>query len=134
MLTIDSRIEQDAAEIMELVTDNLHKKYVEPFEKMIRNQYDVLSDNPPPEIGLLSALKPFVDSKCCAVIDKLVYSYGMATMAKVMAEDLIHSRGNMEASVLTAENPAPDAVSSKQFPTLNIILPLIILLIFIETH
>jgi hypothetical protein len=131
---INRRVDQDAAEIMELITRNLHGKYIAPFEEAIRNRSEILSQNPPPEIGLLSALRPFVDDKCCAVIDKLVSSYSLATLAKVMAEDLMHARGNSPAAALTAGRPNPDTISRMQFPSLSILLPLIILLIISETH
>jgi len=134
VLPIDKKMERDAAEIMELIADSLHSKYVKPFEEMLKNQSDILSQNPPPEIRLLSALKPFVDSECCTVIDKLVYSYGMAAMAGVMAEDLMRSRRFSDTSALADTDSGPDAMRDMQFPGINIIIPLVILLIFSETH
>jgi len=133
---IDRRIEQDAAEIMELIAQNLHGKYVAPFEEAIKSRGEILNQNPPPEIALLSALKPFVDDTCCTLIDKLVSSYSMATLAKVMAEDLAHSRGggNMHPMDLASRKPNSDSISGMQFSTLGILLPLIILLIFVETQ
>jgi len=134
VLPIDSRIQQDTVEIVELITNNLHKKYVEPFEEMLKNQCDILSENPPPEIGLLSALKPFVDNECCAVIDKLVYSYSLATLSKVMAEDLLHSRRYANASASVSTKLHPDTTGGIGFSNLSVLIPLIILLIFLETH
>jgi len=131
---IDRRVEKEATEIMELIAHNLRGKYVAPFEEMLNNRNNILSENPPPEIGLLAALKPFVDEQCCTVIDKLVSSYGMATLAKVMAEDLMHSKTDHDSSGLRIVNPNAKAIQGLQFSKFSIIIPLIILLIFIETH
>jgi len=131
---INRRVKQDAAEIMELISRNLHDKYVAPFEEAIKSRSEVLNHNPPPEIGLLSALKPFVDDRCCAVIDKLVSSYSLATLAKVMAEDLLNARGDVSPGFLAGTRPNPERMGRAQFPVLSILLPLIILLFFAETH
>lgn len=132
--SINSRFEKDAAEIIELITHNLRGKYVAPFEEMLRSRNEILKENPPPEIGLLVALKPFVDRECCSVIDKLVSSYSLATMAKVMAEDLIHSQKAFEPRNHGNIKSNEDVMQGLQFSNLSIILPLLILLIFIETH
>lgn len=134
MAPINRRVKQDAAEIMELVAKNLHDKYVAPFEEAIKSRSEILNQNPPPEIGLLSALKPFVDDRCCAVIDKLVSSYSLATLAKVMAEDLLNARGSVYPGALAGRRPSPEKVSRRQFPASSILLPLMILLFFAETH
>lgn len=134
MLSIIRRVEQDAAEIIELITQNLHGKYVAPFEEAVKSRSEILNQNPPPEIGLLTALKPFVDDKCCAVIDKLVSSYSLATLAKVMAEDMMRARGGAYPSSIVSERPGLERISRKQFPSASLLLPLIILLIFVETH
>ena len=91
VLVVNTKVQQDAAEIIELIAQNMHGKYVAPLRRQSRPERDAKPE-PPPEIALLSALKPFVDSKCCTVIDKLVSSYNMATLAKVMAEDLAYAR------------------------------------------
>jgi|LSQX01.3.fsa_nt_gb hypothetical protein len=136
VLVVNTKVQQDAAEIIELIAQNMHGKYVAPFEEAIKCRSEMLNQNPPPEIALLSALKPFVDSKCCTVIDKLVSSYNMATLAKVMAEDLAYARGrgNIHPMDLVSRKPRPETMSRMQFSTLGILLPLIILLIFVETH
>ncbi len=119
---------------MELVAKNLHDKYVAPFEEAIKSRGEILNQNPPPEIGLLSALKPFVDDRCCAVIDKLVSSYSLATLAKAMAEDLVNARGGFSPGALAGTRPDPERMGRVQFPAISILLPLIILLFFAETH
>lgn len=134
MSPINRRVKQDAAEIMELVTRNLHDKYIAPFEEAIKSRGEVLNQNPPPEIGLLSALKPFVDDRCCTVIDKLVSSYSLATLAKAMAEDLVNARGEVSPGVLAGTRPSAERMGRVQFPAVSILLPLIILLFFAETH
>ncbi|NLZ90731.1 MAG: hypothetical protein GX918_02280 [Clostridiales bacterium] len=134
MSPINRRVQQDAAEIMGLVAKSLHDKYVAPFEEAIKSRGEVLDQNPPPEIGLLSALKPFVDDRCCSVIDKLVSSYSLATLAKAMAEDLVNARGEISPGVLAGTRPSAERMAQVQFPVLSILLPLIILLFFTETH
>lgn len=119
---------------MGLVAKSLHDKYVAPFEEAIKSRGEVLDQNPPPEIGLLSALKPFVDDRCCSVIDKLVSSYSLATLAKAMAEDLVNARGEISPGVLAGTRPSAERMAQVQFPVLSILLPLIILLFFAETH
>ncbi len=89
---ISNNFEEDLREILEVVIDKLREKYVAPFEEVVRSKDADLKNNPSPEINLLNAFKPFVNDKCCRVIDKVVSSYQVATVANAITDDILQAQ------------------------------------------
>lgn len=134
MRKIGANFDQDMIEIMEVITEKLKEKYISPFEEIIRSRNECIVENPVPEISLLNALKPFVDDKCCEVIDKLVSSYNITSLAGIIAEDLQQARaGSGSINLQEVAGRAPGSPKHR-INRLSIVLPLLILLIFNETH
>jgi hypothetical protein len=132
---INRKFDQDMLDIMEAIVDKLKEKYISPFEDMIKSRSQYLEDSPAPEIDLLNALKPFVDDKCCNIIDKLISSYNTAAMAKIIMDDLQQSKTS-EGRIDLANIGSRSRDLGRPFKPgkLAILIPLLILFFFNETH
>jgi hypothetical protein len=132
---INRKFDQDMLDIMEAIVDKLKEKYISPFEDMIKSRSQYLEDSPAPEIDLLNALKPFVDDKCCNIIDKLISSYNTAAMAKIIIDDLQQSKTS-EGRIDLANIGSRSRDLGRPFKPgkLAILIPLLILFFFNETH
>jgi hypothetical protein len=132
---INSKFDQDMLEIMDTIVEKLKEKYIGPFEDMIKSRSQYMKDSPAPEIDLLNALKPFVDNKCCNIIDKLVSSYNTAAMAKIIIDDLQQakvSEGRIDLARVSTD--IPTLGRSSKPGKLAILIPLLFLFFFNETH
>ncbi|MDI6705798.1 MAG: hypothetical protein QME73_06050 [Bacillota bacterium] len=134
MRKISINFDQDMIEIMEVIMEKLREKYINPFEEIIKSRNESLRENPTPEISLLNALKPFVDNKCCKIIDRLVSSYNIATLASIITEDLQQARASSGSINLQEVGSRATVPPKHRINRLSILIPLLILLIFNETH
>lgn len=134
MKAISRKFDEDMIEIMEVVTEKLKEKYIFPFQEMVRTRNECLKENPVPEVALLNALKPFVDNRCCDIIDKLISSYNVATLSRIILEDFQQAKAGA-GKIDLQEISSKTANNYRHRPNkLSILLPLIFLLIFGETH
>lgn len=96
-----------------------------PFKEMVRTKDECVRENPSPEINLLNSLKPFVGQSCCEIIDKVVSSYRVASLANIVVDDFLQSE---EMGLRAMEDYKIQSIK----PVLLFIFA--ILIIFLETY
>jgi len=137
--TINNKFDEDLKEILELIVEKLREKYVAPFEEMVRSKDEDIKQNLSPEINLLNAFKPFLNDKCCDIINKVVSSYQVATVANAITDDFIQTR-DTKVKLRTAEDRAQDIEenitkdNSAQSKRLWLLIIFAFLIILLETH
>lgn len=151
MNIINNQFDEDLKEILEVVIDKLREKYVSPFEKMVRSKNEDIVQNPSPEINLLNAFKPFMNERSRNIIDKVVSSYHVATVANSLTDDIIQAQNakiNSDSMENNSGNPGDIEVSSQNdgmSETIDyglqllskktlIFIILVIIIILLETH
>lgn len=65
-------VENDMKEAFLLVTDLFKKKYINKLESEVKNRLDFIKKNPPKEITLLNAIKPFLNENSHENIDNAI--------------------------------------------------------------
>jgi hypothetical protein len=80
-------IQNDLDEVLSIIKDVIHQKYISKFQLALDEQKELVSKNTPKEITLLVALKPFLEETSHTYIDQIIdIMYKVSTAKSIDAE------------------------------------------------
>lgn len=81
-------MKNDVTEIMDAVKNIVHEKYIGRLNSVIQDHQTKLQSDPPKEIRLLEAFKPFLDSNTQPAIDQMISVMYAANTARSLQSEL----------------------------------------------
>lgn len=101
-------IDKDMQEAVSLITDMFRKKYINKLEQEIRTHQQRVKKEPPKEVVLLNAIKPFTEKNNHSSIDMLINAFEAYSAVLSIKNELPQKLEYKSLSKTDKTNPISD--------------------------